>query len=331
MGCVHICAIGARSFALVPICVRLQICRGQPRSEERKNMIENEGQREQKIVTIFDDIYNLPDCSTYYRAMDHAGFRTAHHAAAAFRAVLAELKRVRGVSDAGIVDFASGYGIGGALTRHGITLNDVLMRYRDDWFDNATPEAVIAADRDWYAGHRRPGEADTYVGIDIAEKALDYAKAVGIFDQVFAENLQADDPSAGLSQALAVTDLVIECGSVAHMLPAALARVLDGARGRAPWVITAPIRGNDTAEAFAVMQENGLVVEKLGVPPFRHRRFADDDEQARAIANAEARGHDTEGFETEGYFHAQLFLARPESEVTEVSVWPESPRASPSA
>ena len=41
-------------------------------------MIENEGGPGQKIVTIYDDIYDLPDCRAYYRAMDHAGFRTAH-------------------------------------------------------------------------------------------------------------------------------------------------------------------------------------------------------------------------------------------------------------
>ena len=290
-------------------------------------MIENQGERDQKIITIFDDIYNLPDCRDYYRAMHHAGFRTAHHAAAAFRAVLAEIKRVRGLSSAGIVDFASGYGIGGALTRHELTLNDVLLRYRDDWFDEATSDAVIAADRDWFASHRRMGQEDRFYGIDIADKALDYAKAVGIFDEVFAENLQAEAASSGLSAALADTDLVIECGSVAHMLPAALDRVLEGAKARVPWVITAPIRGNDTAEAMTVMQDHGLSVEKLDLPPFRHRRFADEAEQARAIENAKARGHDTGGYETTGYFHGQLFLARPASEVTPVSNWPLSPVA----
>lgn len=292
-------------------------------------MIENQGERAQKIVTIFDDIYNLPDCRAYYRAMDHAGFRTAHYAAAAFRAVLAEFKRVRGLSSAGVMDFASGYGIGGALTRHDVSLDDVLSRYRDPWFDEATTEAVIAADRDWFAGQRHTGQDDRYYGIDIADKALDYAHDVGIFDAVFAENLQADDPSPVLQEALAATDLVIECGSVAHMLPAALDRVLSGAGGRSPWVITAPIRGNDTAEAMEIMADHGLTVEALTVPPFRHRRFADADEQARAIANAAARGHDTEGYETTGYFHAQLFLARPAGEATPVSNWPVSPVAAP--
>ena len=40
-----------------------------------------------------------------------------------------------------------------------------------------------------------------------------------------------------------------------------------------------------------------------------------------AIANAQARGHDTQGHESEGYFHAQIYLARPEQEATAISDW----------
>lgn len=276
-------------------------------------MIENQGKRDQKIVTIFDDIYDLPDCRSYYRAMDHAGFRTAHHATDEFRRVLAALKAARGLTAASVLDFASGYGIGAALMRHTVGLDDVLARYRDAWFDDAPVGAVIGADRDWYAAHRRADSSERFAGVDIAANALGYARGVGIFDAVYAENLQAEAPGAGVLAELAGTDLIIECGSVAHMLPAALESMLAAAV-RDPWVVTAPIRGNDTAEAIAVMRDYGLEVAPLDVRPFRHRRFADAAEQARAIANAQARGHDTDGFESTGYFHAQLLLARPAGE-----------------
>lgn len=290
-------------------------------------MIENEGRPGKKIVTIYDDIYDLPDCRSYFRAMDHAGFRTAHHAGVAFRAVLAELRRLRGLSSAKVMDFASGYGIAAALMRHDVTLGTVLSRYGDGWFDEASTPQVIAADRDWYAGLRRSDHADRYAGIDIAGNALAYGRAVGIFDAVFPENLQDEAPSAALSDWLDTCDLVVECGSVAHMLPDALDRVLRATRTRGAWVATAPIRGNDSARALEVLRDHGLVVETLGMPPFPHRRFADADEQARAIENARARGHDTAGLEETGFFHAQVFLARPAGEVTPVSDWPVSPLA----
>lgn len=294
-------------------------------------MIEGKQGRDRRIVTIFDDIYDLPDSSAYYRAMDRAGFRTAHHASAGFAAALDGLRRLRGLRAAGIVDFASGYGIAGALLRHRLMLDDVLARYRDPWFDNAPADAVIGADTRWYGAARDPACADRCAGIDIAGNALAYARAVGIFDAVFAENLQSAPPSPGLRRVMAGCDMIVECGSVAHMLPGALDNLLRAAPARKPWVVTAPIRGNDTAEAFGVMRAHGLTVQTMGAAPFRHRRFADAGEQARAIANARARGHDTDGHETEGFFHARLYLARPPDEAVPLDGWPLSDMPAPPA
>lgn len=272
-------------------------------------MIEHQGTKAQKIVTIFDDIYDLPNCRSYYRAMDHAGFRTAHFAAKAFRDALFDLKAARGLDQVTIVDFASGYGIAAQLMRHKITLDDVLSRYRDVWFDDASEAETIAADRAWLDQHRRD-EGDRYLGIDIAGNALAYGFDVGIFDQVFPDNLQDAPPSDALCAALSRVDLIVECGSVAHMLPDALDRLLSACT-RKPWVITSPIRGNDTAEALDVLAAHGLSVDRHVTVPFPHRAFSSSDEQRRAIENATARGYDTEGFESGGRFHAQIFLAKP--------------------
>ncbi|MEM7598650.1 MAG: hypothetical protein AAF382_13225 [Pseudomonadota bacterium] len=272
-------------------------------------MIENQGTRAQKIVTIYDDIYDLPDCRSYYRAMDHAGFRTAHFATVVFRDALTALKAERDLAQVSVVDFASGYGIAAQLMRHTIGLDDVLSRYREEWFDDATEAEVIAADRAWLTENRRD-EADRYIGIDIAGNALSYGRDVGIFDAVFPENLQDGPPSAALAEELAQVDLIVECGSVAHMLPDALDHLLS-ACPRKPWVVMSPIRGNDTAEAFDVLRAHGLRVDHHLTEPFPHRAFSNADEQRRAIANAQARGHDTDGFESEGRFHAHLFLAKP--------------------
>ncbi|WP_338549154.1 hypothetical protein [Roseovarius phycicola] len=290
-------------------------------------MIENEGAPGQKIVTIYDNIYDLPDCRSYYRAMHNAGFRTAHFASTAFRAVLAELKHLRGLDQATVMDFASGYGIAPALMRHDVALDDVLSRYVEPWFDEATTEDVIAKDREWFQNRRRVGQNDRFAGIDIAGRALEYGKAVGIYDAAFAENLQDDTPSAELQAWLAETDLIVECGSVAHMLPGALDKMLQATARKRPWIATAPIRGNDTAQALEMMREHQYDVVALDMPPFRHRRFSSQDEQTRAIANAEARGHDTKSFEDAGYFHAQVFIARPKEEVTHVVDWAHSPVA----
>ena len=66
---------------------------------------------------------------------------------------------------------------------------------------------------------------------------------------------------------------------------------------------------------------HGLVQEVLPIPPFVHRRFESAGEQVRAIANAQAAGHRTDGVETTGHFHAQVLLARPEGDRTDPPTW----------
>lgn len=273
-----------------------------------------------KLVTIYDDIYDLPDSRDYFRAMHHAGFRTAHHAAAAFRAARNALMQTRGQDRLRVLDFASGYGIAALLMRHDVTLDAVLERYAGPALEGLGSAELAARDATWLRARRDPANLDIYGGTDIAANALAYGRQSGVFDAAFAADLDANAPAPDMSEWLKSVDLVVEIGSIAHMLPGALDRVLSAA-ATPPWVITAPIRGNDSAAALEVLARHGLETEVLDVPPFRHRRFADADEQARAIANARARGHDTDGFETTGYFHAQLFLSRPAGERGAVADW----------
>ncbi|MDT8326492.1 MAG: hypothetical protein RQ750_03755 [Roseovarius sp.] len=281
------------------------------------------------FVTIFDDTYNQPDCRAYFRMMDALGYRNQHHAVAAFRAGLAEMMRLRGLASARIVDFASSYGIVSALMGHDLTLAEVFDRYRAPAFDGLGAQEVIRQDRAWLESKRRKAPPMRFVGIDVAPNAVAYGLGAGLFDAGFVEDLQDSPASGALSAELAQADMIVECGSVAQLMPNALDRLLSAAGARKPWVMTSPIRGNERPEAAEVLRAHGLVVEQVPVPPFVHRRFESAEEQARAIANARLQGHDTEGVETTGHFHAQVLLARPADELSNPADWPLPVRVAP--
>ncbi len=267
-----------------------------------------------KLVTRFDDIYNLPDCTRYYQAMHAAGFQNAQHAVRAFKVAARELCRQRNTGALHVLDFASGYGIGSLLLRHDLSLAQVLDRYQGSEFSGASPSRVIEWDRDWLLQNRKPGNIASICAVDVADNALDYGAKTGIFDVAYAIDLQSDSPSDGMAEILRRCDLLIEVGSVIHLLPDALKRLLDLTAGRLPWIITSPIRGNESGESVAMMQESGMVVEELPIPPFPHRRFLDGAEQERATRLVGERGHDPDGYESTGAYHAQLYLSRPEHE-----------------
>jgi hypothetical protein len=273
------------------------------------------------FVTIFDDTYDQPDCRAYFRMMDALGYRNQHHATAAFRAGLDAVARVRGLDAPRMLDFASSYGIVTLLMRHETTLAEVFARYRDPAFDGLSPGDVIARDRDWLVRLPRRTPPLHVTGLDIMPNAVAYGRAVGLFDEGYAEDLETSDPSDGLAAALGQVDMIVECGSVAQLMPRALDRVLAACGPRKPWIMTSPIRGNERAAAVELLRAHGMVQEQLPVPPFVHRRFEGPEEQARAIANARAAGHQTDGVETSGHFHAQVLLARPADEATPVTNW----------
>jgi hypothetical protein len=273
------------------------------------------------FVTIFDETYDQPDCRAYFRMMDALGYRNQHHAVAAFRAGLDELMRQRGIDAPRVFDFASSYGIVSLLMGHDVTLQDVLRRYRAPEFEAATPQEVMDRDRAWLAERRRRNGTIRFAGLDVMPNAVAYGAQVGLFDAAFAEDLETDDPSGALALELSQVDLIVECGSVAQLMPRALDRMLAACGPRKPWLMTSPIRGNERAAATEVLRAHGMVQEVLPLPPFVHRRFESAQEQARAIENAQAAGHDTEGVETTGHFHAQVLLARPEGERTDPATW----------
>jgi len=273
------------------------------------------------FVTIFDDTYDQPDCRAYFRMMETLGYRNQHHAVAAFRAGLDELMRLRGIAHPRVFDFASSYGIVSLLMGHEVTLDAVFRRYREDRFDAATSQEVMAWDRDWLAGLRRDDVTIRFSGLDLMPNAVAYAGNVGLFEAGFAEDLETAEPSPALARDLAPVDMIVECGSVAQLMPRALDRMLTACGEQKPWVMTSPIRGNERAAADEVLRAHGLVQEVLPIPPFVHRRFESADEQARAIQNARAAGHVTDSVETTGHFHAQVLLARPEDERTPPDTW----------
>jgi len=61
----------------------------------------------------------------------------------------------------------------------------------------------------------------------------------------------------------------------------------------------------------------GLVTEKLEGVTFVQRRFHSAQEYAQTVASLKAQGIEAEGKETEGLYHAELYVSRPQRDVEE--------------
>jgi hypothetical protein len=69
---------------------------------------------------------------------------------------------------------------------------------------------------------------------------------------------------------------------------------------------------DEIAERLAAFD---LVTEKLPGVTFRQRRFRDANERDGAFSAVRAAGRDPDNLESDGYFHAEFYLARPAGEI----------------
>ncbi|MFG2291292.1 hypothetical protein ACGFOU_35095 [Streptomyces sp. NPDC048595] len=265
----------------------------------------------------FEAIYNCPDPRRYFSTLQPLDYQIPHHGQAVFRAVTEILQRHR--SDRpplNVVDLCCSYGVNAALLNHRLSLADLYGRYTRYRPDVPTTRQLIEADRTFFATRRRD-EAVRITGLDAAGNAVDYAKAVGLLDHGFAENLEIDEPSPALRRTLAGTDLITVTGGVGYITARTFGRLFD-CMSAPPWVAAFVLREVSYRPVSALLARAGLVTEKLTTRTFRQRRFADGDERRAAFEALAGRGLSIAGKEADGYYHADLYLSRPAAEVAAV-------------
>jgi hypothetical protein len=218
------------------------------------------------------------------------------------------LAAVRGQDSLTAIDFACGFGAIGLLLKHDLSLDGFYAHYGSA-VEAADDAALIAADRQFFASRRRPEQIMQVVGIDIAERAIAYAEAVGAVDRAFAVNLLSESAPPDLAQLLREADLVIESGAVGALLAPAMDKILG--HGGRPWLLLAPRGDADDRPLRAVLAAHGYRIEHCNRNPIFYRRFADAEERAGVRAAITALGRRPASWMDEAYFKLNLWLARP--------------------
>ncbi|CAA9477903.1 MAG: hypothetical protein AVDCRST_MAG25-2564 [uncultured Rubrobacteraceae bacterium] len=272
----------------------------------------------------FDDVYDLPDPRGYFEALGSLDYRAPEHGRRVFSALLAAMQGDGTRSK--VLDLCCSYGVNAALLKHDLTLDDLYARYASPDVADLSPDELAAADARFYKDREKPSPPEV-VGIDVAANAVSYALRAGAMDAGTAENLEDHEPSEALRRAARGTRLVTVTGGVGYVWERTFERVLsciadgpENIRGRpeTPWVAAFAVRFVDYAPIAAVLARRGLVTEKLSVRTFPQRRFESDSEREHVLGELARAGIDPAGKEESGWYHADFYLSRPATEVSEV-------------
>lgn len=262
----------------------------------------------------FDDVYNRSDARAYYRVLGSYGYEIPQHGADVFGPLARERALLEGGDKTTILDVCCSYGVGGALLKSDLGLNDLYDHYRKAELDGVSGDELVKADASLLEDHRLEG-APRVIGLDVADQAITYAVRAGLLDDGRAENLEVADPSAELVDLLSDVDIVTTTGGIGYVTERTFERLLDHTED-GTWVAAFCLSIYDFAPIVEVMSDRGLVAEQAS-KVFPQRRFADDAEKDWALGELKARGGDVEKWESEGCYFADFYLARPAEQVAE--------------
>lgn len=261
----------------------------------------------------FTDLYTSKDPRNYFKYLGQLDYIIPHLA----QPIFAQLIRARQETQSEpvtVLDVGSSYAINGALMKFAIDYEALRQRYTAPSLQALSSAEILAHDRHFYQSWPRH-EGVRVIGLDVSENAVRYAEDAGILDHGLAVDLESRDPTPAEAAILEKVDLIVSTGCVGYVTSKTFQRIAKVARkGREAWAANFVLRMFPFDDIDRTLAAQGLVTERYEGATFVQRRFADRDEMEKAITAVEARGLDTDGFETEGLYHSNLFVSRPPQE-----------------
>jgi hypothetical protein len=257
-------------------------------------------------------IYDQPDPRDYYETLTNLGYCIPDEAAPVFRSVVAGERAARAIDRLTVVDVGCSYGVNAAILKQGRSMAELYSAYGSRQAGMLSRRELIARDRG--RPHSEGGDAGlTFIGLDVAARAVGYACQAGILDSAIATNLEGHPPTADEADILAPSDLVISTGAIGYVGAPTFDHILDACK-RPPWLALFALRMFPVDAIAEALTRRGYAVFKLAGRTFKQRRFAGRTESKEVLANLGSLGIDPTGLEAEGWYHAEFFFARPESE-----------------
>lgn len=269
------------------------------------------------IKANFDAIYVQPDPREYFRVLCGLDYVIPELARVPFSALMSALRRRNG-KRLRIADLGCSYGINAALLRYPLEILHLAKRYATIGVHELSSHAIAGLDRNyfrsWPARYR-----DTFIGIDTSKPATNYALQSGLIEAAVTSDLEDGEPTPAEVQTLSDLNLLISTGCVGYVTERSIDRILARQRpGKMPWVANLVLRIFPYDRIAETLSRYGLVTEKLEGVTFVQRRFHSEQEYVETLSTLKRLGVATDGKETEGLFHAELYVSRPAADVAEM-------------
>jgi hypothetical protein len=265
----------------------------------------------------FDEIYTRNDPREYFSVLGSYDYMIPDLAEPVLRQLLAaRIQRGGGVQT--VLDVGCSYGINAAVHRFPLSFGTLRSRYARREMMALSSEELARLDRHFYASWPQVGLAQ-FTGLDISGPAVRYARSAGLIEHGIVADLERQTLRAEDASVVRNTDVILSTGCVGYVTDKTYTQLLQAIESP-PWVISFVLRMFPYDALSDSLSRFGLVTERLAGATFVQRRFRDLNEFTASLAALDKCGVDTAGFESEGLFHADLYVSRPEADVRAASL-----------
>jgi SAM-dependent methyltransferase len=267
-----------------------------------------------EIKSDFSEIYTDKDPREYFRVLGQLDYIIPHLA----QPVFDQLIRARAETQTGpvtVLDLGCSYGVNGALMKYALQYDTLRSRYTDPALRAVSSGDLLRLDQSFYRSWPKK-ENIRVIGLDPSRNAVEYAQASGAIDIGMCADLESADPSPEQAKILQSVDLIVSTGCVGYVTSKTFQRLSRLARaGRTAWVASFVLRMFPYFGIERTLAGLGLETEQFEGATFVQRRFVNFAEMDATIRAVESRGLDPHGRESDGLFHADLFISRPAREI----------------
>lgn len=256
----------------------------------------------------FTNIYTQKFPNAYLKEMKRLGYRIPDKTKPLYLSIAKQLckKLSRKIN---IIDIGSSYGINSALMKY-----DLKMSELDDFFLEQEP--TTEQSKQFFENLSSDDALDFYQ-IDISEPALKFSENAGLCSKGICVNLESGNlPIKEIPR----SDMIIATGCIGYIGFKAFSNLFELIKKqqsesekleKGPFFAFSVLRIFDMEKIEKTFDYYGYSLVKSDIKPIRQRRFSDSEEKRKTIHLLQGKGIDTKGFEDDGYFYADFYIASP--------------------
>lgn len=272
-----------------------------------------------KVKENMAHIYDRADPRAYFQELKSVDYKIPGEAKPIFQDLIACLRADR-KDTIRVLDLGCSYGINAALLKYDLSIEDLYAHWGEQRITSKTPDEVITEDKRFFSD---VGEVEglEIIGLDVADKAVEFAEETGLLDEGLTLNLEKNPLPLAARQELASTDLVTSTGCVGYVSETSFDRLLPAVTQKRPaWFANFVLRMFPFEAIEATLEDRGYVTEKLEGQTFIQREFSSAAERDQVLQTLRERGLDPEGLESEGHLVAEFFLSRPREDAAKLTI-----------